>query len=236
MDLNALSSVFNWKRKDWSTRLGMALFCLSLALVSCQTGETEQETSISELPYFNEASFTPHWLKPNSTELKDFHKIPPFQLINQDGDSISEKTFEGKIYVADFFFTSCPGICPKMTSNMSLLQKAFLDDNEVLLLSHSVTPDYDSVSVLKEYAHAHQVVSGKWHLLTGNRDLIYSLGRKSYFVEEDLGLVKSGDDFLHTENFVLVDKQRRIRGIYNGLNLSSVKQLILDIECLKQEG
>ena len=214
----------------------MALFCLSLALVSCQTGETEQATSISELPYYNEASFTPHWLKPNSTELKDFHKIPPFQLINQDGDSISEKTFEGKIYVADFFFTSCPGICPKMTSNMSLLQKAFLDDNEVLLLSHSVTPDYDSVSVLKEYAHAHQVVSGKWHLLTGNRDLIYSLGRKSYFVEEDLGLVKSGDDFLHTENFVLVDKQRRIRGIYNGLNLSSVKQLILDIECLKQEG
>ncbi|QNR25323.1 SCO family protein [Croceimicrobium hydrocarbonivorans] len=214
----------------------MAIFCLSLALVSCQTGEKEQVASISELPYYNEASFTPHWLEPNSTELKDFHKIPPFQLINQEGDSINEKTFEGKIYVADFFFTSCPGICPKMTTNMSLLQKAFLDDNEVLLLSHSVTPDYDSVSVLKDYAQAHQVISGKWHLVTGDRDLIYSLGRKGYFVEEDLGLVKSSDDFLHTENFVLVDKQRRIRGIYNGLNLSSVNQLILDIESLKQEG
>lgn len=214
----------------------MALFYLSLAFVSCQTREREQVASISKLPYYNEASFTPHWLKPNSTELKDFHKIPPFQLINQDGDSISEKTFEGKIYVADFFFTTCPGICPKMTTNMSLLQKAFLDDNEVLLLSHSVTPDYDSVGVLKDYAQDHQVISGKWHLATGNRDLIYSLGRKSYFVEEDLGLDKSSDDFLHTENFVLIDKKRRIRGIYNGLNISSLDQLILDIETLKLEG
>ncbi len=143
---------------------------------------------------------------------------------------------EGKIYVADFFFTICPGICPKMTSNMALLQEAFLDDDNVLLLSHSVMPRRDSVAVLKEYAEDHGIVSNKWHLLTGDREEIYRLGRNFYFVEEDLGLVKESSDFLHTENFVLVDGNRHIRGIYNGLNKTAIDQLIADIRTLEGEN
>ena len=102
-----------------------------------------------------------------------------------------------------------------MTKNMGILQEAFLEDTDVLLLSHSVTPEFDSVSILKNYAIAKDVLDDKWHLVTGDRDHIYDLGRTAYFVEEDLGLEKDPDDFLHTENFVLVDKNRHIRGIYN---------------------
>lgn len=214
----------------------IGLFLGSLGLLSCQANQAKQEATTPNLPFYNEASFTPHWIAPNSSELETFHQVPSFSFLNQDGALVNQETFAGKIYVADFFFTTCPGICPKMTANMSVLQEAFKDDDEVLLLSHSVTPEYDSVSVLKEYALSHQVDSRKWHMVTGNKELIYSLGRKSYFVEEDLGLAKSADDFLHTENFVLVDKNRRIRGIYNGLNLSSVNQLIQDVETLKREG
>jgi protein SCO1/2 len=137
--------------------------------------------------------------------------------------------------VTDFFFTSCAGICPKMTSNMKIVQEAFMNDAEVLLISHTVTPDKDSVSVLREYAQNKGVVSNKWHLVTGLQNEIYKLGRKDYFVEEDLGIDKDENDFLHTENFVLIDKNRHIRGIYNGLNKTSVNQLIKDIYTLKTE-
>ena len=187
------------------------------------------------MPYYNEASFTPIWLDPNSKEVNQLHTIPPFKLVNQNGDTVTHNTFKDKIYVTDFFFTTCPGICPKMTSNMGVLQDAFKNDDEVLLLSHSVTPQKDTVVVLKKYAEAHNVQSVKWHLVTGNRNEIYDLGRKSYFVEEDLGLKKNAEEFLHTENFILVDKHKHIRGIYNGLNKTSIQQLIADIKTLKRE-
>ncbi|MEM6380943.1 MAG: SCO family protein, partial [Bacteroidota bacterium] len=149
---------------------------------------------------------------------------------------LTEEDVEGKIYVTDFFFTSCPGICPKMTANMMLIQEAFLHDEDVLLLSHSVTPEYDSVAVLKEYAELEGVEDTKWHLLTGDRQMIYDLGRYQYFVEEDLGLVKDTEEFIHTENFVLIDRSRRIRGIYNGLNKAAVSQLIADIKTLQNSN
>ena len=123
-----------------------------------------------------------------------------------------------------------------MTKNMAILQKAFIDDEDILLLSHSVTPTKDSVSVLKEYAVHKGVISDKWHLVTGEREQIYKLGRQDYFVEEDLGLKKDPDAFLHTENFVLIDKRGYIRGIYNGINKSSIEQLIADIKLLKTKG
>jgi protein SCO1/2 len=186
---------------------------------------------VDNLPYFNDPSFTPIWEKP-----EDFHTIPNFSLLNQEGEIVNQATFENKIYVADFFFTTCPGICLKMTANMSILQEAFLEDDEVLLLSHSVTPERDSVSVLESYAEDKGIINGKWHLVTGDQKEIYSLGRSSYFVEEDLGLVKTEFDFLHTENFVLIDKNKHIRGIYNGLNKVSVTQLIADIKTLQKEG
>ena len=202
--------------------------------LSCQ--KPIQKTSrVAILPFYKEATFTPYWLENNSDSLAYFHQIPAFQLTNQNGEAITEKTFTNKIYITDFFFTSCPGICPKMTKNMGVLQDAFLDDSNVLLLSHSVTPEFDSVSVLKNYANAKDVLDDKWHLVTGDRDHIYDLGRNAYFVEEDLGLEKDPDDFLHTENFVLIDKNRHIRGIYNGLNKTAIQQLITDVATLKLE-
>jgi protein SCO1/2 len=198
--------------------------------------ENELPSRTATLPFYNDPSFTPQWIEEGDTKLLGFHQIPAFSLENQLGETITEQNLNGKIVVADFFFTTCPGICPKMTRNMQLVQKAFESDPDVLLVSHSVTPEIDNAEVLKKYAGNHDVLSGKWHLLTGEREVIYSLGRQSYFVEEDLGLPKNEMDFLHTENFILLDKKRRIRGIYNGLNKRSVLQLITDIKSLKTSG
>lgn len=193
------------------------------------------KSRVETLPFYNEATFTPHWISPNNNILDTFHRISPFILTNQEGETVTEKNSKDKIYVVDFFFTICPGICPKMMANMMDLQDEFLNDDDVLLLSHSVTPERDSVPVLKQYAENKGVLSHKWHLVTGTQQAIYKLGRRDYFVEESLGLSKKDDEFLHTENFVLIDKKRYIRGIYNGLNKTSINQLIIDIKTLKGE-
>ncbi|SIS84572.1 protein SCO1/2 [Zobellia uliginosa] len=212
---------------------------LLLALTAChQTVEKENKeksSRVEHLPYYADASFTPHWLKPGSQEEKEFHKIPDYRLVDQLGDTITPETFKDKIYITDFFFTTCPGICLKMTGNMQKVQKAFIDDPEVALLSHSVTPSIDSVSVLNTYAKKNGVINEKWHLVTGDKQEIYDLGRHHYFVENDLGIPKDINDFLHTENFLLIDKNRHIRGIYNGLNRASIAQLITDVKSLKKE-
>ena len=225
--------------KKFSIQGSSVLILASLILFSCvesNEGNNEMDSRTEFLPYYSEATFNPLWLNKDSKILDTIHTIPSFSFTNQDGETVSDKTFEGKIYVTDFFFTTCPGICPAMTANLKILQDAFIEDNDVLLLSHSVTPESDSVSILKRYANRKGVISGKWHLVTGDRDEIYTLGRSSYFVEEDLGLEKDVEEFLHTENFVLIDKNKHIRGIYNGLNKTSVKQLIADIKTLKKEG
>ena len=209
----------------------MFVFC-----VGCKDSNTKEKTSrVAALPYYAEATFTPNWLNANDEKLNNFHKIPSFNLTNQLGEIITEKTFKNKIYIADFFFTTCPGICPKMTANMKVLQDAFLNDADVLLLSHSVTPEIDSASILKQYAKNKGVITSKWHLVTGDRKQIYDLGRQSYFAEEDLGVDRTADDFLHTENFVLIDQNRHIRGIYNGLNKTAVQQLIVDVKTLQRK-
>ena len=221
--------------KKFNIKLHRGTLLVLLLVIACNSKNQEKQSRVAFLPYYNEATFTTIWLQPNTKEVEKLHKIPSFNLINQEGQTVTEKLFNNKIYVADFFFTSCPGICPRMTANMNLIQETFKNDDEVLLISHSVTPETDSVSVLKDYAETHGVMSGKWHLVTGSQKEIYDLGRKSYFVEEDLGLEKSENEFLHTENFVLVDKNKHIRGIYNGLNKTSIKQLIADIKTLKKE-
>ncbi len=210
--------------------------------MGCKQQETKKENNIisetsrvAHLPYYNDESFTPHWLTPDSEEEKRFHKIPDFKLINQLGDTISQKTFDDKIYITDFFFTTCPGICLKMTGNMRRIQEEFKNDSDILLLSHSVTPSIDSVSVLKTYADKNAIIDSKWHLVTGDKTEIYDLGRNQYFVENDLGIPKDINDFLHTENFLLIDKDKHIRGIYNGLNRASIAQLVTDVKALKSE-
>lgn len=207
------------------------IYCLIIFFISCKN----KVNKLDVLPYYNEASFTPNWIKPKSEKLKKFHKIKNFSFINQNGKKVTQETFKNKIYVADFFFTTCPGICPMMTKNMHKIQEAFKDDDEVLLLSHSVTPIKDSVSKLKKYALENNIIDSKWHLVTGKKEQIYDLGRSSYFVEENIGEPLNINDFLHTENFVLIDKEKHIRGIYNGLNRASVNQLIEDIIMLKKE-
>ena len=206
-------------------------------LFGCNESKTKETTSrVDQLPYYNEATFTPNWLVYNERKMNGFHKIPSFSLVNQLGQTITEKTFEDKIYIADFFFTSCPGICPKMTANMKVLQDTFMNDADILLLSHSVTPETDSVAILKRYAVAKGVMDNKWHLVTGDRKQIYDLGRQFYFAEEDLGKEKTDADFLHTENFILIDKNKHIRGIYNGLNKTAIEQLIADVRTLQKEN
>ena len=217
------------------------LFILLIIFTSCKKEIKKENIKVVEtsrvnyLPYYNDESFTPHWLTPGSDEEKAFHKIPDFELTNQLGEIVTQKTFYNKIYITDFFFTSCPGICPKMTGNMAKLQEVFINDSEVLLLSHSVMPTTDSVSVLKTYAKKNHVINNKWHLVTGDKNDIYSLGRDHYFVENDLGEEKGINDFLHTENFLLIDNKKHIRGIYNGLNRASIAQLITDVKALKQQ-
>jgi len=196
-----------------------------LIMVSCKENE-------KQLPYYDTPDFTPKW---EMTNENTFHKIRPFKLINQENQTFTEKDIEGEICVVDFFFTTCPGICLKMTNSMTDIQTEFMNDNEVLLLSHSVTPEKDSVSVLKQYAKDKKVDFKRWKLLTGDKNEIYDLGRKYYFAEEDEGIKKGNNVFLHTENFILIDKQRHIRGIYNGLDPNSIQNLIQDIKVLKAE-
>ena len=167
--------------------------------------------------------------------VKKYHRIADFSLVNQNGDTITQEDYRDKIYVADFFFTTCPTICPIMTANLVDVQAALADDDQVLLLSHSVTPEIDSVSQLKKYAIEKGVNDAKWNLVTGNKKQIYELARKSYLaVQED------GDggpfDMIHTENFILVDKQRRIRGFYDGTREEEMDRLLSDIEILKNSA
>lgn len=189
--------------------------------------------SKKNLPYYDTSDFTPKWEMKNP---ETFHKIRPFSLINQENQKFTEKDMDGKIVVADFFFATCPGICPKLAKSMADIQKEFINDDEILLVSHTVTPDKDSVSVLKKYAKEKNVNFKRWKLLTGSKNEIYDLGRKYYFVEEDEGIKKTNDVFLHTENFILLDRQRHIRGIYNGLDPDSMDNLIKDIKVLKNKG
>jgi protein SCO1 len=196
-----------------------------LSIIGCKDNK-------KHLPYYDTPNFTPKW---EISDESTFHKIRPFELINQENQLFTEKDIEEKICVADFFFTTCPGICLKMTNSMASLQTEFNNDDEILLLSHSVTPEKDSVPVLKLYAIDKKVNFKRWKLLTGKKDEIYDLGRKYYFVEEDEGIKKSDDVFLHTENFILIDKKKHIRGIYNGLDPNSMQNLIRDIKILKAE-
>ena len=164
---------------------------------------------------------------------KKYHTIANFELINQNGDTITQDDYNDKIYVADFFFTTCQTICPIMTDQMYRIQKEILNDDEVLLLSHSVTPEIDSVAQLKRYAKLKGVNNTKWNLVTGDRKQIYDLARKSYLVVKDDGTEQYG--MIHTENFALIDKKKQIRGMYDGTSKVSVDSLLQDIKRLKKE-
>lgn len=186
-----------------------------------------------KLKIYNPRDVNPELVDTTVQHIGYNHIIPDFKFTNQNGKLISQKNYEGKVYVADFFFTTCPSICPKMTDNMVWLQDKIKNNPKVMLLSHSVTPDIDSVSVLKKYAIEKGVIDSKWNLVTGNKKDIYYIARKSYLA------VKTGKpeelyDMVHTENFILVDQRRRIRGFYDGTNSEDVERLLEDIQFLSQ--
>ncbi len=166
--------------------------------------------------------------------VKKYHTIADFSLTNQNGKTITQDDYKNKIYVADFFFTTCQTICPIMTDNMVKIQEKLKNDDDVLLLSHTVTPEIDSVAQLKKYALEKGVNDAKWNLVTGDKKEIYDLARKSYLAAKDVPF--SENDLIHTENFVLVDKKKRIRGFYDGTDAEFIKKLLSDIKILKREN
>jgi protein SCO1/2 len=215
------------------------LICIVFFLISCNTNKTPQEIKKEAdltLPFFNKPDWTPEWIQATDSNYKQIHRIPAFSFLDQDGNTISDITVAGKIYVTNFFFTACRGICPKMTTNMNFLQKAFAKDTNVLLLSHSVTPETDNIPILKKYALENNVNSKQWHLLTGNKNAIYALAKQQYFAGDSVGYYQTGNEFLHTENFILVDKHARIRGVYNGTLLVEIERIKEDIAILKTEN
>ena len=208
-------------------------FYLTLLIVIFFFESCKNESKIENLPYYNSADLTPNWYTEKQLDTLKLHKIATFQFTNQDGKTVSNETVKGKIYVANFFFTICPSICPTMTQNLFAVQKAFKDDNEVVMLSHSVMPATDSIAQLKKYANRWKIDTHKWHLLTGKKEKIYALARQSYFAEKEIGLQKEKNEFLHTENVFLIDKQGYIRGVYNATLALDVENLINDIKVLK---
>lgn len=189
---------------------------------------------IKKLPVYQPAMVNFELVDSTIQHHKKFHRIADFSLTNQNGKTVTQKDFKGKIYVADFFFTTCPNICIAMTDNLLKVQEKIKNNPNVVLLSHSVTPKIDSVPQLKKYAIEKGVIDKKWNLVTGDKKEIYELARKSY-----LAVKEDGDggpfDMIHTENFILVDPDRRIRGFYDGTDLEEIQRLLEELEILIQE-
>ena len=211
-------------------KISIALFIVTL--VSCMAKKDE-----ARLPYYNSPDFTPEFFTSQKKAAQNItHTIGSFSMTDQDGKKITQADIEGKIHVANFIFTSCGSICPVMTKNMKPVQDAFKNNPGVVILSFSVTPWIDSVSRLKMYADNNEITSANWHLLTGNKAEIYTLARRDYFAEEDLGFTKDSSDFLHTEHILLIDRTKRILGIYNGTLQLEIEQMIKDIRELLKEN
>lgn len=191
-------------------------------------------TPEKKLPIYSPSMVSSDLVDDELKHVKKYHKISDFNLVNQNGIDVTQNNYDKKIYVADFFFTTCPSICPIMTKNMYALQQKLSSYPAVKLLSFSVTPEIDSVAQLKRYAVENKVDDSRWNLVTGNKKEIYQLARKSYLVVKEDG-DGGPNDMIHTENFVLVDRQKRIRGYYDGTQASAMDDILRDIAILIEE-
>ena len=212
------------------------IWVVVLSLLGSVSSLAEVPDLQSSIPFFSEPSLTPKWLGEDEVGAEGFHRIADFELIDQNGQLVGRESLRGKLYLANFFFTTCPGICSTMTGNLKRVQAAFKGPEEIKILSHSVTPDYDSVSLLKEYEAKNGISGDIWHLLTGEKESIYSLARDSYFAD-DAGspIENAGESFLHTEKVFLIDRLGRIRGVYNGVMTVDMKRIIDDVKTLLEE-
>lgn len=210
---------------------GIALLVLSLIIISIFYSILKPKRV---LPVFQPAMVNYEMVDSSIQHQKKYHTIADFSLTNQNGQTVTQEDYKDKIYVADFFFTTCQTICPIMTDHMAQIQEATKDDEDIMLLSHSVTPQIDSVEQLKRYSLKKGVNDAKWNLVTGDKKQIYELARKSYLAVKTDG---NGDayDMIHTENFMLIDKKRQIRGFYDGTKQEDIQRLLEDIQTLKQE-
>ncbi|NOQ72174.1 MAG: SCO family protein [Crocinitomix sp.] len=209
---------------------------LAFAFCACTTDNAVEASivpiTVDALPYYHTPNFDPIW---EVGDLDTLHTIADFSFTDQNGLSVTEETIADKIYISNFFFTNCGGICPKLTRNMEIVQGAFEAEEDVLFLSHSVAPEIDSVPKLKAYTNNFNVNDARWHFLTGSKTEIYEMARQSYFAEEVPGFNKDSTEFLHTEHFILVDRDKHIRGIYNGTVELEMDRIIEDINLLLNE-
>lgn len=187
------------------------------------------------LPYFTSDDFTPLWLEPGSSKVARLHRIPQFAFVNQEGEDVTSEDYAGKIYVATFFFATCPGICSPINTRLLTVQSEILGMDDVRILSHSITPQIDTVDVLANYASEHEIDAATWDLVTGERADLYAVAKAGYFASDDLGEDEAEGDFKHTENLLLIDRNGNIRGIYNGLSRNAMQDLITDIGLLRAE-
>ena len=221
-----MKSIFYKYRKFFGVLLVFSIITIYLFYVALKPSKT--------LPIYNPSDVNPELVDSTVQYISKYHTIADFSFVNQNGKTITQKDYEGKVYVADFFFTTCGSICPKMTTNLAEVQKAIINNPKVMLLSHTVFPEIDSIPVLKAYALKNGVVDSKWNLVTGDKKAIYTMARKSYLAVK-LGRPDQLYDMVHTENFVLVDTKRRVRGFYDGTKKEDMKRLIEDINFLCTE-
>ena len=212
-------------------RFALVMVFLSVVIISAINYALTPKKS---LRIYQPNDVNPEMVDTTIQYIKKYHRVADFSFINQNGDTITQETFRDHIYIADFFFTTCLTICPIMTDHMLLLQKELIDDPQVLLLSHTVTPETDDVAQLHKYAAKKGVDARKWHLVTGDKKAIYEIARKSYLAAKDQPY--NAYDLVHTENFVLVDTKGRIRGFYDGTDPEAIQTLLEDLDILKKEG
>lgn len=195
-------------------------------------------TKVKDLPVINPVDVNEEMVDPELLRIGYGHTIGNFLFLNQEGKLITQKDVKGKVFVAEYFFTTCGTICPIMNQQMQRVQDAYKNQQNFRILSFTVNPEVDTVEQMKRYADQHGADSKQWFFLTGTREKLYDLARKSFFVLKPAEAENQGDvgsDFIHTNNFVLVDQKMRIRGYYDGTNTKEVDELILDIELLLKE-
>tara|TARA_B100000925_G_C21906581_1_gene429567 strand:+ start:134 stop:808 length:675 start_codon:yes stop_codon:yes gene_type:complete len=218
------------KKSEFWSRYKYLIFFIIIFSISGVSIFKYVLTPEKKLPVYSPSMVNADLVSEDIQYKKKYHKISNFEMINQNNELVTEKNYDNTIYVADFFFTTCPSICPIMTGNMVFLQNE-LEQQDVMFASFSVTPEIDSVEVLKKYAIEKGVDDSRWNLMTGNKEEIYSLARKSYLVAKENPNAGS-HDMIHTENFVLVDREKRIRGYYDGTSIDDMNLLLSDIEIL----
>jgi protein SCO1 len=200
-----------------------AIVLFIFLIISCKSDKLDIKKS---LPYYNTSDFNPEW------NVKK-HRIPPFKFINQLGDTVSNSYYKNRIYLTNFIFTTCPGICPKLTINMYVLDSIYKNNKDVFFLSHTVLPEYDSIEVLNTYCNRNNISPLKWNVVTGEKKELYKTAREGYFADNEI--ISRSDEFIHTEKFILVDKEGYIRGVYNGTLELETKRIQRHINMLLNE-